>query len=69
MSPDPLTAGHVHMLRTVAMSEHPPARRIAPGRRVVDGAGVALALLLTTVCVAGLGGVAWGFHIAGVLLP
>jgi len=67
MRPDPLTAGHVHMLRTVAMSERPPARRIAPGRRVVDGAGVALALLLMAVVLAGAVGVAWGLHVAGLV--
>lgn len=67
MPPDPLTAGHVHLLRQVALSEHPPARRIAPGRRVVDGAGVALALLLMAVVLAGAVGVAWGLHVAGLV--
>lgn len=64
---DPLTAGHRHLLRTVALSDHPRAHRIASGRRVPDGAGVALAVLLTVVCVAGFGGIVWGLHVAGVL--
>ncbi len=71
-----LTAGTVHLLRQTTPTDlrNPVGQHVcrtveATDRRVPDGSGVALGVIVLVVFFAALGGVAYGLHAAGIYLP